>query len=126
MTPPEEPRDPKRGYGPVMTADDGTKYQVTEDDVWNAMPLVSAALIVMAALDFSRQQEWVLGDRHYWFSHSFRMLVRTTGFAIAALICLAAAREVKRRERDAEASAEEERELAGRTFVAGKRPGGEP
>lgn len=114
-----------RGYGPVMTADDGTKYQVTEDDVWNAMPFMAAFLIVMAALDFSRHEEWMLGDRHVWFGSGFRLLVRITGFSVAGLICLMAWRDAKRRERE-DRSEEDTRELAGRAFVSGKRPGEEP
>jgi hypothetical protein len=91
------------------------------------MPGVAALLVIMATLDFSRHEEWTLGDRHYWFGWGFRMLVRAVGFTVAALICLAAWRETKARERaEVGQEAKETRELAGRAFVPGKRPGADP
>lgn len=123
MNGPAQPGEAEpRGYGPVMTADDGTKYQVTDEDVWNAMPVVAAVLILMAAWDFSRSAEWTLGERHYWFPEWERFLARIAGVAIAAWIMLIANCDAKAREK-AERGEAETSELAGRAFVPGKRPG---
>lgn len=84
----------------MMTSDDGTTFQATEDDAWDAMPATAAFLIVMAAWDFSRHQKWTLGERTYYFGEPLRNLVLGVALAIAAAICFAAYREAKARERE--------------------------
>lgn len=105
-----------RGFGPLMRADDGTTFQITEEDVWNAMPAMAACLILMAAWDFSRQAEWTLGERRYYFGEALRTLVLGLGFAIAAWISLVAYRDAKRRD-EAEREAASEGDGAGREIA---------
>jgi hypothetical protein len=55
-------------------------------------------------------------------------MIRVAGYGISGLIVLAAYRDAKRQQRkqaedEREANEREEREIAGRKFVPGKRPG---
>lgn len=115
MTLDEEDRE----FGPVIMDDEGRAHRVRESEARSALGGAGGALIAMIAWDFGAH-DWVTFDPHampIYLPPLLRESVRWSGLAIGSAIFVTAWREQHWNVGDGA------RELNGREFVPGRKPG---